>query len=58
MPWLVCLNGLSAGLRTKGWQVGFPVRIHAWVVVQAPTRGNHTLVFPSLSPSLSHCKNK
>ena len=36
--------------------VGFPVRAHAWVVGQVSSRGrmigNHTLVFPSFSPSL------
>ena len=53
MPWLVWLSGLSAGLRTKGLLVRFLVRAHAWVVGQVPsrgrTRGNHTLMFPSLS---------
>ena len=57
-PWLVWLSGLSAGLQTKGSWVQFPVRAHAWVVGQVPSRGhmrdNHTLMFlsPSLSPSL------
>ena len=55
-PWLVWLSGLSTGLRTKGSLVGFPVRAHAWVVGQVPsrgcTRGNHTRMFsPYLSPS-------
>ena len=53
MPWLVWLSGLSAGLRTKGSLVQFPVRAHAWVVGQVPsgghTRGKHTLMFLSLS---------
>ena len=44
--WLVWLSGLSAGLRTKGSPVGFPVRAHAWVAGQVPSRGrvrgNHT----------------
>ena len=43
------LRGLSTGLRTRGWLVRFPVRAHAWVVVQVPSRGhergNHTLIF-------------
>ena len=30
-PWLVWLSGLSAGLRTKGPLVWFPVRAGAWV---------------------------
>ena len=29
LPWLVWLSGLSAGLRTKGSLVRFPVRAHA-----------------------------
>ena len=48
------LSGLSAGLRTKQWQVRFPVRAHAWVAGQVPSRGhardNHTLMFLSLFP--------
>ena len=49
---------LSAGLRTKGSPVQFPVDTHAWGVSQVPSRGherdNHTLKFPSPSipPSL------
>ena len=35
-PWLVWLSGLSAGLRTKGSLVLFPVRTHAWVMGQVP----------------------
>ena len=61
MPWLVWLNGLSVGLRTKGPRVGFPVRAHAWVAGQVPSggrsRGNHTLMFLS-SSSLPLSKNK
>ena len=53
LPWLVWLRGLSAGLRTKGSPVQFPVRAHAWVVGQDLSRGhsrdNHTLMFLSLS---------
>ena len=55
-PWLVWLSGLSAGLRTKELLVQFPVRAHAWIVDQVPSgglvRGNHTLMFLSLSFSL------
>ena len=55
-PWLVWLSGLSASLQTKGLQVLFPVRAHAWVVGQVPSRGcsrgNHTLMHLSLSFSL------
>ena len=40
----------------KGSPVPFLVRAHAWAVGQGPSRGrargNHTLMFPSLSPSL------
>ena len=58
-PWLVWLSGLSAGLRTKGSPVRFPVRAHAWVVGQVPTggrvRGTYTLMFLSLS--ISHCSS-
>ena len=47
------LSGLSAGLRTKGSLVWFPVRAHTWVAGQVPSwghiRGNHTLISP---PSL------
>ena len=53
LPWLVWLSGLSAGLRTKGSPVQFSVRACAWVGGQVPswgcTRGNHTLMFLSLS---------
>ena len=55
-PWLVWLSGLSAGLWTKGSPVQLPLRAHAWVMDQLPrkghTRGNHTLLFLSLSFSL------
>ena len=41
------------GLQTKGSLVRFPIRAHAWVVGQDPSRGhttgNHTLIFLSLS---------
>ena len=46
---------LSASLQIKGSLVQFPVRAHAWVSGQVPSRGrmrgNHPLMFPSLSPS-------
>ena len=51
-PWLVWLSGLSTSLQTKGSPVRFPVRAHAWVVGQVPSRGrlrgNHTLMLLSL----------
>ena len=37
--WLVWLRGLSAGLRTKGSPVPFPVRAYAWVAGQIPQSG-------------------
>ena len=50
------LSGLSAGLRTKGLPVQFPVRAQAWIAGRVPSwghvRGNHTLMFLSLSLSL------
>ena len=59
-PWLVWLNGLSVGLRSKGSLVQFPVGAHAWVAGQVPSRGrarsNHTLMFLSLPSPIS--KNK
>ena len=39
-PYLVWLSGLSAGLQTKGSLVQFPVRAHAWVAGQVPSRGH------------------
>ena len=55
LPWLVQLSGLGDSLRTKGSQVQFPVRAHAWVSDPVPggvcMRGNHTLMF--LFPSFS-----
>ena len=49
-------SGLSAGLRAKGSLIWLPVKAHAWVVGQVPSkgcvRGNHTLMFWSLSVSL------
>ena len=48
--WIECGPGNQ---RVAG---GFPVGAHAWVAGQVPSRGrlrsNHTLMFPSLSPSL------
>ena len=37
--WLLWLNGLSAGLRTKRFPVRFPVWAHAWVAGQVPSGG-------------------
>ena len=57
-PWLVWLSGLSTGLQTQRLPVPvrFPVRAHTWVTGWIPgwgrVRGNHTLMFFSLSPSL------
>ena len=55
MPWLAWLCGLGASLRTKGFAVRFPVRAHARVAGQVPSRGcergNHVSTFLSLSPS-------
>ena len=55
-PWLVWLSELSTGPGTKGSLVQFPVRAHAWVTGQVSNRGhvrgNHTLMFVSLSFSL------
>ena len=49
-------SGLSAALWTKGLLVRFPIKAHHRGVCQVPSRaharGNHTLMFPSLSPSL------
>ena len=39
LVWLAWLSGLSADLRNKGPPVRFPVRAHAWVVGQVPSRG-------------------
>ena len=54
--WMVYHSELSAGLRTKGLPVRFPVRACAWVEGQVPSRGyvrgNHTLMFLALSFSL------
>ena len=61
LPWLVWLSGLSASLRTKGYLVQFPVRAHAWVAGQVPSRGrlrgNHTVSLPFFLPP-SASKNK
>ena len=58
LPWLLWLSGLSIHLQTKGSPVRFPVRAHACVSGQVPSRGraggNHILMFPSLTfPILS-----
>ena len=55
-PWLWWLSGLSASLHTKGSQVRFLVRAHAWVVGQVPSWGymtdNCTFMYLSLPFSL------
>ena len=56
-PWLVWLSGLSAGLRTKGLLVQFPVRALPWVAGRVPSRGRmrgkpHADVSLPPSPSL------
>ena len=62
LPWLLWLSGLSAGLRTKGSLVRFPVRAHAFIPGQVPirgcTRGNHTWMFLSLSLSFPYSLSK
>ena len=56
LPWLMWLSVLSNSQQTKGSPVQFPVRAHAWVMGQVSSRGrlrgNHTLMFLSLSFSL------
>ena len=48
---------IECRLQTKVSPVQFPVRAHAWVAGQVPSegqvRGNHTLMFLSLSFSLA-----
>ena len=55
-PWLMLLSELSTSPQTKRSPVQFPVRAHAWVAGQAPSRGpvrgKHTLMFLSFSFSL------
>ena len=50
---LVWFSGLSTSLPTKWSHPPFPVRTHAWVAGQVPSkrhaRGNHPLMFLSLS---------
>ena len=54
--WIECQ---TVNQRVKVW---FPVRAHAWVAAQAPSRGcsrsNHTLLFLFLPPFLSLKINK
>ena len=54
--WLVWLSELSTGLQTRGSLVRFPVRTQAWVagqvLIRGRAKGNHTLMFLSLSFSL------
>ena len=53
---------IERGLRTRGLPVRFLVRAHAWVADQVPSgesmRGNHTLMFLSLSFSFSSSLSK
>ena len=60
--WLVWLSELSAGLQTKGSVVRFPIRAHAWVAGQVPSRGrmrgNHSLMLLPLSFSLPSSLSK
>ena len=55
---------IEHGLWIKVFSVWFPIGAHAWVVGQVPSggnvRGNHTLMFLSLSFSLTSplSKNK
>ena len=55
-------SGLSTGLGSKGPPVQFPVRAHAWVSGQVPSRGcmrgNHTLLFLSLPLPFPLSKSK
>ena len=44
--WMVWLSGVSAGFPNKGSLVPLPVRAHAWVAGQVPSRGHkHLLIF-------------
>ena len=60
--WLVWLNRLSTGLWTKWVTSRIPLGAHAWATGQVPSRGrargNHTLMFLSLSFSLTLSKIK
>ena len=58
LPWLVWLNVLSNGLWTKRMLVQFPVRDPGQVPSGGHVRGNHTLMFLSLSSSFPLSKNK
>ena len=63
-PWLVWPSGTSASLQIKDLPVQFPVRACACIASQVSSRGhmrgNHTLMFLSLSFSLpsSHSLSK
>ena len=39
-PWLVWLNGLSAGLQTKNLLIQFAFRAHAQIVGRVPNWGH------------------
>ena len=53
--WLLWLSGLSAGLWTKGAQVQFPARAHAWVAGQVSSwgraRGNQSMFLSNINVS-------
>ena len=57
-PWLIWLNGLSAGLRTKALPVQFPVRAHVWVAGHVPSMGYTLMRQPYIDVSLLLSKNK
>ena len=53
LPWLVWLSGLSTSLWTTGSMFWFPVRAHAWVAGQDPSRGAwEATTYWCFSPSL------
>ena len=61
MPRLVWLSGRVLACERKGHLVQFPVRAHALVAGQVPSRGhvrgNRILMFPSLFFFLPLCQN-
>ena len=48
-PWLMWLRGLSAGLRTEGSPVQFPLRAHAGVWSGSPAGGMQEATDPCIS---------
>ena len=61
-PWLVWLSSWVPACKSKGCWFHSQPRAHAWVAGQVPrrgrARGNHTLMFPSFSPSLPLSKKQ